>query len=184
MTGLYDICKMILAQAIMLCPADTMSLAKSGEVKHISRGVYRVQFGAGTVSGVSNYHGRKIGVPIDYALYVHEDESMDHPRGGQAKFLEDAGLYVMNICIANQIPCGMNLLLGYADNGSPNCVAIEVFDPNIVKPSMVSGIPLGCELGVNNSIGSEERRGWRTRIRGVLQEIVSAIKTMWEGFTR
>lgn len=184
MTGLYEICKMIASQSIMMCPIDTASLAKSCEIKHISRGVYRVQYGAGVVSGVSNYPGRKAGDVIDYALYVHEDDSMNHPRGGKAKFLEDAGLYVMNYCIANKIPCGMNLLLGYADNGSPNCIAIEVFDPNIVKPSLVSGIPLGCELGSNKIMGDDESRGWRGRIKAVLKEIAESIKTMWEGFTR
>jgi len=37
-----------------------------------------------------NKHRVDVRYNTDYSLYVHEDLSMNHPNGGQAKFLEQA----------------------------------------------------------------------------------------------
>lgn len=59
-----------------------------------------VEFGnlkASHVVGKPEHKGNEISVSIDvggpaapYAIYVHENEEANHPRGGRAKFLESA----------------------------------------------------------------------------------------------
>lgn len=74
----------ILEASKPLVPVDTRSLQDSGHVDTPSS--------SGTLATVTIRYGGTVGrqgrVPETYAIRLHEDLSMNHPRGGQAKFLE------------------------------------------------------------------------------------------------
>ena len=69
-------------------------LAKSGEaILESSKALAPIDTGlmVGTADvAMINPNRVEVRYNTDYSLYVHEDLSMNHPRGGQAKFLEQA----------------------------------------------------------------------------------------------
>lgn len=67
----------ILDRAQAKVPVDTGFLKSTGKVVQVEDG-FEVRYDA------------------DYAIYVHENLEAQHPRGGQAKFLEDAFYEVMS----------------------------------------------------------------------------------------
>lgn len=73
----------ILNAALPLVPRDTEQLAQSGKVAaDYNEGVVVVSFGDNELR-----HGNK--VPSNrYATVQHEDMTLKHPKGGQAKYLE------------------------------------------------------------------------------------------------
>ena len=62
----------ILSDAKNLAPVDTGRMNRETEVAKVSDKRVEVRYN------------------IDYSLYVHEDLEARHPKGGQAKFLEQA----------------------------------------------------------------------------------------------
>lgn len=68
----------ILRAAIPLTPIDTGALRRSGAV-------YPVRAQGTRFSAVVGFGNEN----VRYALRQHEDTSLRHPRGGQAKFLEE-----------------------------------------------------------------------------------------------
>ena len=78
----------ILEASQPLVPVDTGSLQASGRVE---TPVLAGPVGEVTIryGGSEGFQGR---IPRNYAIRVHEDLSMNHPRGGQAKYLETAVL--------------------------------------------------------------------------------------------
>jgi hypothetical protein len=83
-----DQAEAVLQRSQELVPVDTGDLKRSGRVltgpPRKGRTIYQVAYG-----GIIGSARRKT---IDYALYVHEDLTARHPRGGQAKYLERAAL--------------------------------------------------------------------------------------------
>ena len=69
--GLRKLGEEILSEAQTLCPVDTGTLRRSGSV--------RASSADNTV---------KISFNTPYALRQHEEMSYNHPKGGQAKYLE------------------------------------------------------------------------------------------------
>jgi len=67
----------ILDRAQAKVPVDTGFLKSTGKVVQVEDG-FEVRYDA------------------DYAIYVHENIEAQHPRGGQAKFLEEAFYEVMS----------------------------------------------------------------------------------------
>ena len=173
----------ILLLAVEQCPVDTQSLAKSGKVRVLNRGIVMVSFGEGIVEGESRFAGRKIGGPIDYATVVHEDETLFHPYG-KAKFLEDAALYVLGFSQSNGLNIHMKIELGLTLNGSENCIAVFLYNPDIVDDSMVSGEPLGGGLGIDNNIEEGRKESLWERIKITIRGIWDSIKAIVEGFRK
>jgi hypothetical protein len=67
-----------------LVPVDTGSLRDSGQVDDPA--IFGdIVIGGVHYGGTAGYQGR---VPRNYAIRVHEDLGMRHPRGGSAKYLE------------------------------------------------------------------------------------------------
>ena len=62
----------ILSASNQLAPIDTGLMVNTADVAQV------------------NKHRVDVRYNTDYSLYVHEDLSMNHPNGGQAKFLEQA----------------------------------------------------------------------------------------------
>lgn len=62
----------ILSASKQLSPIDTGLMVNTADVAQVDK------------------HRVDIRYNTDYSLYVHEDLSMNHPNGGQAKFLEQA----------------------------------------------------------------------------------------------
>jgi nitrous oxidase accessory protein NosD len=62
----------ILESSKALAPIDTGLMVNTADVSMINPNRVEVRYNT------------------DYSLYVHEDMSMNHPNGGQAKFLEQA----------------------------------------------------------------------------------------------
>lgn len=182
-TALKIIADKVLTLAVEQCPVDTASLATSGKVIGLGRGIVMVSFGEGIVEGESRFNNRKIGSNIDYATFVHEDVTVFHYYG-KAKFLEDAALYVLGICISNEIPVSMKIELGMTLNGSSNCIAVYIYDPNIVKDSLVPGETLGGQLGsINNKESggpSKTYTGVWSRIKTAITIIADSIRTILE----
>lgn len=74
---LYRDMVVVMAESQRIVPYDEGDLHDSGEVD-------RPEVGGGAVS-VSLHYGSST---VDYALRQHEDLTLNHPNGGQAKFLE------------------------------------------------------------------------------------------------
>lgn len=66
-------CKAILSKAKALCPVETGDLKRSGD--------WEVKKGLTGVTG-------NVSFSSPYAVKQHEDQTLNHPNGGQAKFLE------------------------------------------------------------------------------------------------
>ena len=64
--------EIILESSKALAPIDTGLMVNTADVAMINPNRVEVRYNT------------------DYSLYVHEDLSMNHPNGGQAKFLEQA----------------------------------------------------------------------------------------------
>jgi len=69
----------ILDASQLLVPVETGALRASGRVEE-------------TEDGAEVIYGNDM---VNYALYVHEDLQARHPRGGQAKYLEQPALEIM-----------------------------------------------------------------------------------------
>lgn len=84
----------IVREAKMLCPVETGNLRASGRVELLSAGVtsFGVNLSFGGEAGSGNVDGESNAADVDYAVIVHEDMTMRHPNGGQAKFLEQPWL--------------------------------------------------------------------------------------------
>lgn len=77
LAGLYEEGELVMGESKPLVPRDTSVLVNSGFVNEptVSRGVAEVVMGYG-------------GPASDYAIVQHEDLTLNHPNGGQAKYLE------------------------------------------------------------------------------------------------
>lgn len=75
----------VLADALTQVPRDTEQLAESGVVEDLEAGIgVRVTFGKDAITKPA------AGAPSSYyAIKQHEDMTLNHPRGGKAKYLED-----------------------------------------------------------------------------------------------
>lgn len=173
MVGLYEICVAILDLAKTLCPKDTGSLANSGKIKRIGSGIYRVQFGDGIRRNTEDTS------LIDYALIVELDDTVYHSNG-TSHFLTKAGDFVDGYIKANNVPVGIKFMAPFVDNGSPNCIALNVYDRNIIRDDMVSGYPLGMQLENINIKEQGDRRSLVVRIRESLNGIVSCLRNILE----
>ena len=69
-----EVCADLLGESQPLVPVDTAALVGSGS--------FDVEQVGDTVQG-------SVGYNTPYALKVHEDRTMNHPNGGQAKYLTD-----------------------------------------------------------------------------------------------
>ena len=67
-------------KASALAPVDTTRLRKSVEPEVIVKG--------NKIRGLVTFSAKNPLTGYDYALIQHEDLSFNHPRGGQAKYLE------------------------------------------------------------------------------------------------
>lgn len=74
----------VVGDAQQLCPIDTGALAGSGTAGRDAKSV------AGDIEIKVEDHiiTKEVGFNTDYAVYVHENLEANHPKGGQAKFLE------------------------------------------------------------------------------------------------
>lgn len=79
--------EVILAQSQPLVPVKTGNLQSTGEA-HLSR----IGARTGATAQVS-YGGRG---QADYAVYIHEGLHLNHPNGGQAKYLQQPLLEALN----------------------------------------------------------------------------------------
>lgn len=83
--GLYQEAELVMTEAKKQVPVDTGTLKNSGHVQRpvISGDEISVTLGFG-------------GAASDYALIQHEDLSLKHPHGGNAKYLERPFLASLN----------------------------------------------------------------------------------------
>ena len=72
--SITEVCADLLGESQPLVPVDTAALVGSGN--------FEVEQVGDTVQG-------SVGYNTPYALKVHEDRTMNHPNGGQAKYLTD-----------------------------------------------------------------------------------------------
>lgn len=84
----------IIREAKTLCPVETGALRASGRVELLaaSNTSFGVNLSFGGEAGSGNVDGESNATDVDYAVIVHEDMTMRHPNGGQAKFLEQPWL--------------------------------------------------------------------------------------------
>jgi hypothetical protein len=81
---LHEVAVEIMSNSQEEVPKDTTALVRSGFITEEGDSII---FGYG---GPNTKVNPKTGIPTEeYALKVHEDLYMNHPRGGKAKFLED-----------------------------------------------------------------------------------------------
>ena len=84
MDQLHEVAVEIMSNSQDEVPKDTTALVRSGFI---------VEEGDSIILGYGGPNTKinpKTGIPTEeYALKVHEDLYMNHPRGGKAKFLED-----------------------------------------------------------------------------------------------
>jgi len=73
--ALDEYAEKVLAESQTLVPVETGNLRDSGEIDYID-------------VGGGNFPQVAITYTADYALYIHEDLQLNHPNGGQAKYLE------------------------------------------------------------------------------------------------
>lgn len=76
--ALYEEANRIFNESQALVPVDTGALRSSGQVTLPQQGASGVQVTIG--------YG---GAAAPYAIYVHERMELNHPNGGQAKYLEE-----------------------------------------------------------------------------------------------
>jgi len=81
---------MVIEESNKLVPRDTQALAESwyAGVVETQRGGYKAiaAYGGDTRTGPTSNAPNGV---VTYAVQVHEDLEVNHPNGGQAKFLED-----------------------------------------------------------------------------------------------
>ena len=84
MDQLHEVAVEIMSNSQEEVPKDTTALVRSGFI---------IEEGDSIILGYGGPNTKinpKTGIPTEeYALKVHEDLYMNHPRGGKAKFLED-----------------------------------------------------------------------------------------------
>ena len=84
MDQLHAVAVEIMSNSQVEVPKDTTALVNSGFIVNEGDSII---LGYG---GPNTKINPKTGIPTEeYALRVHEDLDMNHPRGGKAKFLED-----------------------------------------------------------------------------------------------
>lgn len=97
-TATEQACQEILDESLKQVPRDTGTLASTGFYEVARRGdvkgySYEGTIGYAGLTGSGSSRDRlndKTGkMASSYAVQVHEDTTMPHPRGGKAKFLED-----------------------------------------------------------------------------------------------
>lgn len=86
----------VIREARLITPVDTGELRASGAANLVNPNPDNVfvDLSFGGPSGSGNVDGETNMGDVDYAVFVHEDMTMRHPNGGQAKFLETAFLEV------------------------------------------------------------------------------------------
>lgn len=88
---------------------ERAAIAEFSEVLELAKDRTPVEFGnlkdSGVIVGLKTQGSNDVGAQIsfggtepssEYAIFVHEDLNANHPRGGQAKFLESAVLDKMD----------------------------------------------------------------------------------------
>lgn len=90
--GLADAGVFILSESVPLAPVDTGNLRGSGYVELDGERVARGDGKSGTVSTIGavpeDATHAEIGFGAKYAADQHEQVNLNHPRGGEAKYLE------------------------------------------------------------------------------------------------
>jgi hypothetical protein len=92
--GLADVCLDCLGRSVERAPVDLGDLRGSGYAKLNGRTIAKgspdggvSSMGSASASGVEKLEG-VIGFEEPYALKQHEDLTLNHPKGGEAKYLE------------------------------------------------------------------------------------------------
>lgn len=92
--AMADVTLDLLSRAVQLAPVDTGDLRRSG-----SASINGVEVAKGSKDGNANVLKSapetnadevwgEVGFSVEYAYVQHEDLSLNHPNGGQAKYLE------------------------------------------------------------------------------------------------